>query len=422
MRIAWATPFNVNSAIARFSREICHELLSRGFDVEILRLEAPQSENIEVLETTIVIHPASADLTDDFLRGFDAVVVNLGDYIEFHYRAIGLISRVPTITIFHDSDLSHFVSGAIEAGLPIGQIVGDQPVEMHKLPDARPDRYAQLAMFAGVSCACVAHSDHYDSILRAACSGPVITLPLCYPDLGARPPRPGPDDRLLITTFGMINGNKQANRVMQAIAASPRLKKRAVYRLVGPIDDNQRNRLTTLAAELGLNPLEVYGRVDDEHLFELLSQSDVICCLRYPVTEGGSASLITALYSGRPLIVPSFASYNVVPDEIVWKVSYGEDVEDLTAALQSIDDDRGGAELRVQNMKAWALATYSATAYVDKLLPLLDQAVSCLPLIETGRSLGHVLKKMTVGLDDPAVKRLDLEITKLFGGEKAAFK
>lgn len=415
MRLAWATPFNINSAIARFSREVCHELVHRGIDVEILRIEAPELETIEVLPTSMIIHPPSALLTDGFLRSFDAIVVNIGDYIQFHYRAIGLMAQIPAITIIHDSDLHHFVGGAVEMGLPIDQIAENLPAALRMFDGVDQKRNAQLAMFAAISCACVAHGGHYSATLKAACPGPVVELPLCYPDLGSIEPIPGPDNRLVVTTFGMINTNKQPDRVIRAIAASPTLRSRAIYRLVGPIEDQQRTRLTALAADLGLNPLEVHGKVTDEQLFELLAKSDVICCLRYPVTEGGSASLATALYSARPLIVPSFASYQAVPDEIAWKVSYGNDVEDLSAALQSINQDRSGAELRIKTMKAWALATYSAKAYIDKLLPTIEEAVAHLPIVEAGRSIGRTLETMTVALDDAVLKQLDLQF-ELFKG------
>lgn len=413
MRLAWATPFNIRSAIARFSQEVCDELVTRGIHVEILRTEAPESEDIDILPSKLTAHRASTQITDEFLRSFDATIVNVGNYNQFHSRALPMMARSPLISIIHDADLRDFAAGAATNGLPLAPL-GRSLSPMGHPPFANAPGAAEMMLLASLSAACVAHGRHYVDMLKAACPGPVGVIPLCFPDIGSINAQPSTDGRLIVTTFGMINSNKQPDRVMRAIAASPELKTRATYRLVGPIEDAQRSKLGTLARELGLNPLEIHGRVSDERLCELLATSDVICCLRHPVSEGGSASLITALFAGRPLIVPRYASYDDVPDELVWKVSYGNRNDDVSAALQAIDQDRAAAELRVKTTREWALKTYSAQSYADRLLPLIDAAIARAPLIEAGRSIGRILEKMTVTPADAASQRIDLQIEQLF--------
>lgn len=413
MRLAWATPFNAHSAIARFSRDVCHELASRGIDVEILRTESLQSEDIEVLPSKLTVHQASTRITDEFLRSFDATIVNIGNHAPFHFHALQMLACSPLIGVIHDADLRDFASELAKEGLHLGLLARDLPSRL-QAPFLDDPIAAETMLFASQSCACVAHGPHYVDMLKAACPGPVANIPLCYPDLGAIDPQPSRDGRLIVTTFGMINANKQPDRVMRAIAASPELKARATYRLVGPIEDAQRRMLDALADELGLNPLEIHGRVSDERLCELLATSDVICCLRHPVSEGGSASLITALFAGRPLIVPRYASYDTVPDRLVWKVSYSNREDDVSAALQAIYQDRAAAEQRVKTAKEWALNTYSAKSYADRLLPLIDAAIARAPLIEVGRSIGSTLERMTVAPADTASQRIDLQIERLF--------
>ena len=58
------------------------------------------------------------------------------------------------------------------------------------------------------------------------------------------------------------------------------------------------------------------------------------------MTEGGSASLATALYAQRPVIVCDVANYALLPDHTVWKVSYSERTDDLAAAIAAISADR----------------------------------------------------------------------------------
>jgi glycosyltransferase involved in cell wall biosynthesis len=410
MRIAWATPFNIGSAIARYSREVCCELINRGIDVEILRIEDPESEEIEVLPTSIIVHAASNAYTDEFLRSFDAVVVNIGDYVRFHFGAINLMARLPTICIVHDADLRHFVDGAVSKGVSLNQIAAT----FKRSSAVSEERDSELALFASLSSVCVAHGPHYVDILKKTCPGSVGLIPLCYPDLGSLEPAERLDDRFVVTVFGMINSNKQPERVMEAIALSPKLKSRAILRLIGPIEDSQRVFLEALAAELGLNTIEIHGRVSDARLCELLAGSHAICCLRYPISEGGSASLITALYSARPLVVPRFASYDDVPDELVWKVSYGTEVADLSETLQMIEQDPLSAEMRAKPMKEWALARYSASAYVDSLYPLIEAGIGITPLLEAGRLMGGMLEEMTVAFDDVALERVSNKMKCLF--------
>lgn len=414
MRLAWATPFNVKSAIAIYSREVCHELIRRGINVEILRIEDPEGEAIDALATSLAVHPASLQLSPDFLQDYDAIIVNIGNYTQYHLGALQLISMVPVISIMHDSNLQDFVHGAVERGFYLNELAKQLP-GIDGIGDFSDLEDASLALFATMSCACVAHGPHYVDLMRMACPGPVAVLPLCYPDLGAVTPKASEESSFVITTFGMINSNKQPERVMRAIASSQLLKEKAVYRLAGEIEDKQRIYYEALARELGIRQPMIYGRVSDEKLFELLSTSDVLCCLRYPVSEGGSASLITALYSARPIVVPDFGSYADVPDNLVWKVSYGANEEDLTTALLNIEADRAAAERRSQLMKSWAQKTYSAKNYVDKLLPLVDLAIEATPRVDAGRKIGRLLAALDIRPDDPVVERTESHIKHLLG-------
>lgn len=413
MRLAWATPFNVHSAIAVYSREVCNELVRQGVNVEILRIEDAESGAIEALDSSLVVHSASVPVTAEFLQDYDAIIVNFGDYTQYHLGALRLMALAPVISVIHDSDLRHFIHGAVQRGLHLDDLASAMPM---KGRDGRETdlRASELALFATLSCACIAHGSHYVDLLQMACPGPVAHLPLCYPDLGAAVPKPGKDSAFVITTFGMINSNKQPARVMRAIASSETWKAKAVYRLVGPIEDVQRSYYKELAKELGIAAPQIYGRVSDEKLFELLSTSNVVCCLRYPVSEGGSASLITALYSARPIIVPNFGSYADLPDDLVWKVSYGEDVDDLAAVLSAIECNRAAAERRGHAGKTWAQTTHSAQAYVEKLLPLIGLAIKATPKIETGRTVGRMLTALDVAPRNPVVERLEFHIKYLF--------
>ena len=61
-----------------------------------------------------------------------------------------------------------------------------------------------------------------------------------------------------------------------------------------------------------------------------------------------------ALFRSRPLIISDVASYSMVPDDLAYKISYGEDPEDLAAALMQIFSKPEEAEAKAVKARAWA--------------------------------------------------------------------
>ena len=169
--------------------------------------------------------------------------------------------------------------------------------------------------------------------------------------------------------------------------------------LAGAIEDRYRSDLTGEAKKLGITAPVFHGYVSDERLQALLEDSQVVCCLRYPVTEGGSASLVTALYCQRPLIVSNIASYSLVPDDLAYKVSYGESVEDVEEALHAILEDTKAAETRAAKARLWAKDRFAAEAYVDALALLLNNCETA----QTFASLARDLVPSVTGPDGRAM-------------------
>ena len=60
---------------------------------------------------------------------------------------------------------------------------------------------------------------------------------------------------------------------------------------------------------------------DWAQLQEVLARADVAVALRDPVLEGQSASVLTQLLSGTPVVVYDHAHYSELPDDAVVKVA-----------------------------------------------------------------------------------------------------
>ena len=133
----------------------------------------------------------------------------------------------------------------------------------------------------------------------------------------------------------------------------------------------------------------------------LLVGVDVICCLRHPVLEGGSASLLLALRSGRPTLVSDQGSYAEVPDELVLKCPPGREAAHVLHHLETVLDDPRAAEDMGRRARDYAESVHSPEAYVAALLPFLERAARAAPAIMARRRIGRTLAELGLP-SDPA--------------------
>lgn len=406
MRILWATPYNVNSAIGRYSRMAAGELAARGHRVEILRIEDETGAALPPLDQAFPLHGPAALDPAQLERDYDLAVVNYGDHMPFHAGALALAAATPALAVFHDANMENFLWGLRQRYPGVDALLARWPAPAES---EAPERL--LALLAALAAGCVAHGPHYVERLRASCPGPVSQLTLCYPDIGAVPPAPDATGAFVVGCFGMINPNKQPERILRALAADPALRARARMRFIGPIQDGYREHLSARAAELGLSPPDFHGWVDDAQLCALIAQTHLLCCLRHPVTEGGSASVITALYSARPIVVNDVGSYSDIPDGLVRKIADGDDPAPLAAVMAQIAGDPQTAEAAAAKAAEHARTRYSARVYVDALEPLLAAALARTPVLRAARRMGARLHRMGLArgtmFDDALAARLD---------------
>lgn len=406
MLIGWATPFNYRSAIGKFSRAVAEELRERGHEPVIVRLETGSELALSELETDLPVVCAQDVATDSF----DQLVVNFGNHAPYHSQCVSLLAARSPLGVFHDAELRDFEWGLCHRhGIEIPRLHGERPVERTAsrgelvAPEARPLLGAMAAMCWGA----VVHGPHYREAVADHCPGPVEVIPLCYPDPGARRTASLPSGGRRVIIFGIINEHKQPRRVLRAIAALKERLGPIELHLAGAIEDRYRSTLLAEVEQLGIEPPVMHGYVSDERLQDLIESAHAVCILRYPVTEGGSASLVTALYRQRPIIIADIASYSMVPDNLAFKVSYGQDVDDVADALAKIFKDPGAADAIAKEACAWAEGRFSAHAYVDALLPVLEDGSRSAALAQLARDLVPAItdpedQLMTATIDDVA--------------------
>jgi glycosyltransferase involved in cell wall biosynthesis len=411
MRIGWATPFNTQSAVGRHALEVVLEMRRRGVDVEIIRTDLGEAARLAAWPDAVPVRTLDGAGIDDLRQQFDLLVVTLADQLELNSGSLTILRSIPSVGIFHGADLAHPGEGLARAGVGL-DLVGRLRRIGATSGSTEPDS-ANLSWIAALCIGAVVHSRHDLEPVKAHCPGPAVVIPPCIPDPGRSPARRS-ERAFTIMTLGDSSANQQVDRVMRAIAQSPALKDRAVYRLVGAIAAEERERIVSLAGELGVQAPQFHDRLTDGDLHTTLGEAHAICCLEHSVPLGASPALIVALYSGTPVIVADTGAAAEVPDELAWRVSDGTEIDDVARALVSIAENQREADTRAVAARDWACRTHAVPAYVDKLMPLLEESLEIAPMIVAGRQLGATLHAIGAGLDEPAAGRFGDILQELF--------
>lgn len=420
LRIAWAGPWNARSAIAEFGTEVVAELLSRGHIVDVLRTELDEALALPPRPTAATVGVLAAVPPAALRQDYDAVVVNLGDNHDFHGAAIETLRQVPAILVLHDAYLANLYAGwaerhpALSADV-LADLYGDAAaagpfwLPPREMAATRP----MLEWFAAFGAGAVVHAQHYAERVRTACPGPVDVIPLAHRFPGLPPPPAPQPDRLMLATIGHVNANRRIEAVLQAIADSPRLRACVQYRLIGPATADERARLVAVAAALGIAPPAFTGWVTDAALREALADVDVIACLRDPVLEGGSGSLILAMRSGRPTLVSTHGAYADVPPDLLLGCPPGAEASAIRRHLEAMLDDAAPAQAMGRRARDFAERTFDTRVYVDALLELIERATAGIPAIRTARRFGGLLAEFGAAPNDAAVERVAVTLVDL---------
>ncbi|HVX10982.1 MAG TPA: glycosyltransferase [Pirellulales bacterium] len=130
-----------------------------------------------------------------------------------------------------------------------------------------------------------------------------------------------PQDELILSCFGILNGAKYHSEAIEALAALRDDFPQARLIFVG--GDLNEGREQLRAAELGVaDRVRFFGHAPMETFLELMSVSDLALNLRRPPTRGEtSGALLTLLSAGVPTIVTAVDAFASYPDTVVRKIA-----------------------------------------------------------------------------------------------------
>ncbi len=393
MKIAWLSPFRKNgSGIGAFGAAACDGLLCGGHEVIVFASDLGPADEPHRSNFPIVRLPDTDD--EAVLRSldeFDLVAYNLGDHAGYHRSIYDLSRKHRGIVILHDLVMRDFFAGYFlcRDGSRLPELLemmeychGPQAEGwMRDLVAGRVDspwtdpRLLEYHMAkAAVSHAhgVVVHSEFTRARVAEFAGSPVTHIHFPSPDLaeeaqhwGPPPAAEGRPVRLL--TFGYVNPNKLVDLVIECIGASPTLRSRVAYTVVGAVGEPAyRDRLYGLVERLGLGGVVLFaGPVSDEALREQIREADVIVNLRNPHFGESSWSLIEGLFAAKPTVVWNHGFYAEAPDWAVCKVASREE---LTASLEVLCREPGHRKYLGDQARRYAVETFGSETYGRELV------------------------------------------------------
>ena len=447
MKIAWFTPFTRHSAIGRFSRTVTAEL-ARHAAVDIWTPHKPQATNGfqgDLHATELQVFPiASLRNQPERLASYDHVVYNLGDNWANHGEIFETLegtpglsrNRLTTVVVLHDYVMHHFFEARylehrqdpesylqkvqtlygpaarqeVAEGLAAGCPLDDSP---------RAVNYPFFEPCLTHATAAVTLSGFLAGMVQAQALCPVAKLFLPYNFYDQ--PVPGeadktalgvPRDKLLLLSVGQVNPNKRIEAVLEVLGQDAELAARVQYVVIGRFTHPAyREKLDQLVRQYRLaNVVRLLGQQSDEVLYQYLSSADLCINLRNPAMEGASASLVEALYFGRPLLVSDTGCYREVPDGCVLKVPLQNEVPSLHKLLRDLIGDSARRQALGQAGRAHVLQHHSPSSFAREFLQFLEMLDSVQPQLDLMDRVSHELVAMQVRAGAELIQKISREI------------
>jgi glycosyltransferase involved in cell wall biosynthesis len=173
----------------------------------------------------------------------------------------------------------------------------------------RMDAFALTAELTACSEMVIAHSDHALEILKRDLRGgtlpPHIVVPLAVPRLPhpARPRATG--ERPLLASFGIVHPVKSPELLIEAVALM-RNECPVDLALVGPLEDDYRDQLQSVARDAGVaDRVQITGRLPYNEYVAWLHRAYCAVQLRRIAHGESSASIGDCIAAGVPVLTNS---------------------------------------------------------------------------------------------------------------------
>lgn len=440
MRVAMVTPMAPESAIADVMMQAV-PFLSEHWELEVW---CPTESAYRPCPVTLHPFERPERAVIESLSGFDLVVHVLGNS-PWHARILPLVRQVPGLVVLHDVVLTDLVREVAVQTETLGVL--SRQIRVHHgqshadrvLAGARAGQAGWLETCAEVplvalaiegSLGAVVHSHWHRRSVEGLTLGEVTVAPLPVPSgrVGFTEVDDGvvdalladlPADSVLVVTIGAVNANRRIDLLLDVMSGLDDGGRVHLWAL-GPAEPVVRAELLRTAALRGLSGrFAAPGPVGDDQLGRVLARADVGVAIREPVLEGQSASLLTQMAAGLPVLVFDHAHYAEMPDDGVVKIDPSDPIRGLSDAMEVLVADPE-ARGRVGAVARECVAdTRSGKAYSAGLLAAGASARGVKPRSELIERVGAGLRRNGLHTQFAVVDRaLDL-VDALFEGPQA---
>lgn len=424
-RLAWFTPFTRRSAIGVCSKRVV-EVLSESFDVEVWHPDLG-----DPIETTVRRRPfspsegASAESLDEYAH----VVYNLGNNYEFHGGIWRTANRRPGVTVLHDAVMYHFFGELYleaEKDSPgflslFDKLYGSDAAEsvsraLRGLEPAIGEtsaiaKWSLIEVCVEFALGVVVHSEYCRAKVADIVECPIVKagLPVERNSDGGRLDRRSlgvPDDDVLVVIAGGLNRNKRADSVIRALGELRGRTRKTTLALVGWITPEETARLTEIARSAGVESSIVFaGYTSDEEFYSYLAQADICVNLRFPNTEGASASVIEEMLFDNAVVVLDTGVFRELPDHVVSRVRLAYEGQDLVRALEELIRSPERRSELAARARAYAEKTYRADLYAQRVHEILEASAAASPLLRLADQVSEILSELGCRRGSDEVRR-----------------
>jgi glycosyltransferase involved in cell wall biosynthesis len=352
-------------------------------------------------------------------RGTDVALYHIGNNPEAHGWIVDALWRRSGLVVLHDFVLHHLIAGLTlgrgdgegyvsamqkDAGV-IGRLLAHGVVD-HLLPPIWEERAEDFPLASEVldrADGVICHSEHVHQRTREyGYEGPISVIPMpAWPSVHLGP-RIVPEGRFpVVTCVGHLN---HAKRIPQLLEAFRRVRQRFPDGLL-ILGGSAAPGLRLDVDDLGEGMLRLEYQ-EQQALWQLLADSDVVVSLRWPTMGETSGMVIRALSLGKPVVVSDAGWFSELPDSVAAKVPVDEyEIETLVALLELLAEDDGLRERIGAAAAAYARREHDLEHVADLYVAALEETAGGSAVRDA------VLHDVAIAAHDVGIGMNDRELT-----------
>ncbi|HEY6771525.1 MAG TPA: glycosyltransferase [Solirubrobacterales bacterium] len=358
-RVAMLTPWPPQwSGVATHSKRLVEELRAHA-DIDVI---APATQNGTVYDRSLEPEGVGLFTASEFdwlegLRDYDRVLYALGGS-PYHVHAFEALMRRPGAVLAHDVRLLGLYMAvqqqrhARDPAWLLGRLremYGQRVSDWELRHVWAPEVYVGKGIFMTREIQehaeqLIVHSEHQRDVLRmeAPADAPLAHLVphgVPIPDVPPSPDSHGHEGPLIVTLGIVSSIAKQTPLLLAGFARVVATMPDARLEVVGEIADAEREKLSPILAELGIEgSVGLHGRAEKEEYWGVLQSADLAVQLRSPFNAGASGAVTDCIAARVPVITTGIGWSTELPKDVVLSVPEGSSADglgaEMTAALR----------------------------------------------------------------------------------------